>query len=45
MSDELSSEDELRLNVLFTTELKAVRIDESNMTLWAKTPDGEASVP
>ena len=45
MSDELSPEDELRLNVLFTTELKAVRIDESNMTLWAKTPDGEASVP
>ncbi len=45
MSDELSPEDELRLNVLFTTELKAVRIDESNMTLWAKTPQGEASVP
>lgn len=45
MSDELSPEDELRLNVLFTTDLRAVRIDESNMTLWAKTPDGEASVP
>ena len=45
MSDELSPEDELRLNVLFTTDLKAVRIDESNMTLWAKTPEGEASVP
>ena len=45
MSDELSPEDELRLNVLFTTELKAVRIDEANMTLWAKTADGEASVP
>ena len=45
MNDELSPEDELRLNVLFTTELKAVRIDESNMTLWAKTPQGEASVP
>jgi hypothetical protein len=45
MNDELSPEDELRLNVLFTTELKAVRIDESNMVLWAKTPDGEASVP
>ena len=45
MSDELSPEDELRLNVLFTTELKAVRIDESSMTLWAKTPQGEASVP
>jgi hypothetical protein len=45
MSDELSPEDELRLNVLFNTELKAVRIDESNMTLWALTPQGEASVP
>ncbi len=45
MNDELSSEDELRLNVLFNTELKAVRIDESSMTLWALTPQGEASVP
>ncbi|OYY79764.1 MAG: hypothetical protein B7Y33_04935, partial [Hydrogenophilales bacterium 16-62-9] len=45
MNDELSSEDELRLNVLFNTELKAVRIDESTMTLWALTPQGEASVP
>ena len=33
MNDELSPEDELRLNVLFNTELLAVRIDESNMTL------------
>jgi len=45
MNDELSPEDELRLNVLFNTELKAVRIDESSMTLWALTPQGEASVP
>ena len=45
MNDELSPEDELRLNVLFNTELKAVRIDESSMTLWALTPKGEASVP
>ncbi len=45
MNDELSPEDELRLNVLFNTELKAVRIDESAMTLWALTPKGEASVP
>jgi hypothetical protein len=45
MNDELSPEDELRLNVLFNTELLAVRIDESNMTLWALTPHGEASVP
>ena len=45
MNDELSPEDELRLNVLFNTDLKAVRIDESAMTLWALTPQGEASVP
>lgn len=45
MNDELSPEDELRLNVLFNTDLKAVRIDESTMTLWALTPHGEASVP
>lgn len=45
MNDELSPEDELRLNVLFNAELLAVRIDESNMTLWALTPQGEASVP
>ena len=45
MNDELSPEDELRLNVLFNTDLKAVRIDDSNMTLWALTPQGEASVP
>ena len=45
MNDELSPEDELRLNVLFNTELKAVRINESSMTLWALTPQGEASVP
>lgn len=45
MNDELSPEDELRLNVLFNTELKAVRIDEPTMTLWALTPQGEASVP
>lgn len=45
MNDELSPEDELRLNVLFNTDLKAVRIDESTMTLWALTPAGEASVP
>lgn len=45
MNDELSPEDELRLNVLFNADLKAVRIDESSMTLWALTPQGEASVP
>lgn len=45
MNDELSPEDELRLNVLFNTDIKAVRIDESSMTLWALTPQGEASVP
>lgn len=45
MNDELSPEDELRLNVLFNQDLKAVRIDESTLTLWALTPQGEASVP
>jgi hypothetical protein len=45
MSEELSPEDELRLNVLFSTDLRAVRIDESTLTLWAKTPSGEASIP
>jgi hypothetical protein len=41
---ELSSEDSLRLNVLLAQELKAVRIDESRMTVYALTPQGEARV-
>lgn len=42
---ELSPEDSLRLNVLLAQELKAVRIDESRMTVYALTEQGEAVVP
>lgn len=45
MSDELSPEDSLRLQVLLAQDLKAVRIDEASMTLHALTDQGEASVP
>ena len=41
---ELSNEDSLRLNVLFSQKLRAVRIDESKMILVALTDKGEASV-
>ena len=41
---DLSPEDNLRLNVLLTQELQAVRIDESKMRVFALTPKGEASV-
>jgi hypothetical protein len=41
---ELSSEDALRLNVLLTRELQAVRIDENSLTLHALTERGEARV-
>jgi len=41
----LSAEDNLRLNVLLTQELHAVRIDESRMTVYALTEKGEAKVP
>lgn len=41
---ELSSEDALRLNVLLTHELQAVRIDENSLTLYALTERGEARV-
>ncbi len=41
---ELSSEDGLRLNVLLSQKLQAVRIDESRMMLYALTNKGEASV-
>lgn len=41
---ELSSEDSLRLNVLLAQKPKAIRIDESRMTLYALTDKGEASV-
>ena len=42
---ELSAEDSLRLNVLLSQELHAVRIDESKMTVFALTAKGEAKVP
>lgn len=41
----LSPEDSLRLNVLLTQDLQAVRIDESKMTVFALTLKGEATVP
>lgn len=41
---ELSNEDSLRLNVLLSQKLQAVRIDESRMMLYALTDKGEASV-
>ncbi len=41
---ELSDEDNLRLNVLLSQDLHAVRIDEGDMTLHALTGRGEAKV-
>ena len=41
---ELSNEDALRLNVLLSHELQAVRIDENNLTLRALTGRGEARI-
>ena len=41
---ELSTEDSLRLNVLLAQNLQAVRIDESNMIVYALTENGEAKV-
>ena len=41
---ELSSEDALRLNVLLTHTILAVRIDENNLTLAALTDRGEARI-
>ncbi len=41
---ELSNEDSLRLNVLISQKLQAIRIDESRMILYALTDKGEASV-
>lgn len=45
MTEDLSPEDSFRLEVLLAQELKAVRIDESNMVLHALTSQGEASIP
>jgi len=41
---DLSAEDSLRLNVLLANPLQAVRIDESSMTVFALSDEGEASV-
>lgn len=41
---ELSPEDALRVNVLLAGNLKAIRIDESRMTLHALSDKGEASI-
>ncbi|MFA5082005.1 MAG: hypothetical protein WC474_05615 [Hydrogenophilaceae bacterium] len=46
MNEELSPEDQLRLNVLLAQDLKAIRLDESNMVLHALLDGGEeASMP
>jgi len=45
MDDALSPEDSFRLQVLFSQDLKAVRLDEGTMTLYALTSSGEASMP
>lgn len=45
MFDDLSPEDSFRLQVLLAQNLKAVRLDESALTLHALTDQGEASVP
>ncbi len=44
MNDALAAEDSFRLEVLFSQELKAVRLDEASMTLHALTARGEASI-
>lgn len=40
----LSNEDSLRLNVLLAQDLKAIRINEGTMTVYALTDQGEARV-
>lgn len=45
MIDALSPEDQLRLNVLLSQDLRAVRLDEGRMELRALTDKGEASMP
>ena len=45
MIDELSDEDQLRLNVLLSQELRAIRLDDSRMELRALTLNGEAFMP
>lgn len=41
----LSTEDQLRLNVLLAHDVLAIRIDESTMIVHAWSPSGEARVP
>lgn len=41
---ELSNEDNLRLNVLLAQNLKAIRINEGTMTVYALTDQGEAKI-
>jgi cellulose biosynthesis protein BcsQ len=41
---DLSPEDALRLNVLLASAVEAIRIDESSMTLYALSKQGEAKV-
>ena len=41
---DLSTEDKLRLNVLLSQSLQAIRIDESRMELYALSEKGEATV-
>ena len=41
---QLSNEDNLRLNVLLSQELRAIRINESTMTVFALTDKGEAKI-
>lgn len=45
MTDELSAEDQFRLQVLLAQDVKAVRLDEANMILYALTSEGEANIP
>ena len=45
MNETLAPEDSFRLEVLFSQDLKAVRLDEASMTLHALTARGEASIP
>lgn len=45
MIDTLSPEDQLRLTVLLSQNLRAVRVDEGRMELRALTDKGEASMP
>ncbi len=42
---QLSSEDQLRLNVLLANDIEAIRIDEQNMTVYGLARGNEARVP